>query len=365
MEPPDTPFLPDATSRVSHRDLARACGVSTATVSRALSGHPHVRAPVRDRVLATANRLGYRHDPRLAYLSRLRWAQGRSADSVKIVTLVDRFTGANPDDGKFIALHETARKLGYEIEFQLVEAVARAGPRLSRQYHHRGIQGILIALHSNDMLPLLDWERFSVVMVGEEYPTEPFHRVGTDWRQGFDSLTARMQREGRRVGFSLVRYAGEQRNAGRELNRIILSEALLQRAELAPERGGDAPLFRFDDDDPQARRRFQSWLREHHIDTVCCNDLSPARWLAKRKRRPRLYCLPWTEGARAFGLGGCAMQLGERFSLALRLLHENLIMDRRGFAPLPAKTLLPMRWEEPAPTPQANAPDARGRSHRR
>jgi LacI family transcriptional regulator len=44
------------------RDVAREAGVSVSTVSRALNGHPFVRAEVRERVLAVSDVLGYRPD---------------------------------------------------------------------------------------------------------------------------------------------------------------------------------------------------------------------------------------------------------------------------------------------------------------
>ncbi len=44
----------------SIKDVARAAGVSTATVSRVLSNHPHVRPEVRERVLAAVAQLEYR-----------------------------------------------------------------------------------------------------------------------------------------------------------------------------------------------------------------------------------------------------------------------------------------------------------------
>ncbi len=45
---------------VSIKDVAEAAGVSTATVSRVLSNGLHVRPEVRERVIATVERLGYR-----------------------------------------------------------------------------------------------------------------------------------------------------------------------------------------------------------------------------------------------------------------------------------------------------------------
>lgn len=44
----------------SIKDVAEAAGVSTATVSRVLSNHPHVRPEVRERVMAAVTKLEYR-----------------------------------------------------------------------------------------------------------------------------------------------------------------------------------------------------------------------------------------------------------------------------------------------------------------
>lgn len=50
-------------ARVTIQQVAEAAGVSTATVSRTLAGLPGAGAEVRDRVIRTADSLGYRVDP--------------------------------------------------------------------------------------------------------------------------------------------------------------------------------------------------------------------------------------------------------------------------------------------------------------
>lgn len=52
-----------AGDRVTIYDVAAECGVSTATVSRALAQPDKVHAQTRERVLAAAERLGYRREP--------------------------------------------------------------------------------------------------------------------------------------------------------------------------------------------------------------------------------------------------------------------------------------------------------------
>ncbi|PYE84240.1 LacI family DNA-binding transcriptional regulator [Pseudoroseicyclus aestuarii] len=64
---PDRPtHRPHASRRVRLEDLARDCGVSIATVSRALSGEGGVRPDLRDRVQEAAQRLGYAQPALLA-----------------------------------------------------------------------------------------------------------------------------------------------------------------------------------------------------------------------------------------------------------------------------------------------------------
>jgi LacI family transcriptional regulator len=53
---------------VGIKDIARALGISTGTVDRALHGKPGVNALTRARVLSTAQSLGYRPNPAARYL---------------------------------------------------------------------------------------------------------------------------------------------------------------------------------------------------------------------------------------------------------------------------------------------------------
>ena len=57
---------------VPQRAVAEHLGLSQATVSMALAGHPRIPAETRDRVLAAADELGYRPNPALRSLARYR-----------------------------------------------------------------------------------------------------------------------------------------------------------------------------------------------------------------------------------------------------------------------------------------------------
>ena len=51
-----------STKNPTQRDLAAACGVSVATVSLALRGHPRISAERRAAIVSAAEELGYRLD---------------------------------------------------------------------------------------------------------------------------------------------------------------------------------------------------------------------------------------------------------------------------------------------------------------
>lgn len=70
-------------ARVNIEDVARACGVSVATVSRALRGLPNVSPATRKRVMKVATDLGYRPDPNAARL-----AAGKTATVALCVTAI-------------------------------------------------------------------------------------------------------------------------------------------------------------------------------------------------------------------------------------------------------------------------------------
>jgi LacI family transcriptional regulator, fructose operon transcriptional repressor len=92
---------------VSIKDVAEAAGVSTATVSRVLSNGLHVRPEVRERVMATVERLGYR--PNLVARSL------RSQQSSTIGLIVSDIS--NPF---FTAISRAVEDTGYEQGFSVL-----------------------------------------------------------------------------------------------------------------------------------------------------------------------------------------------------------------------------------------------------
>ncbi|QMU77753.1 LacI family transcriptional regulator [Streptacidiphilus sp. PB12-B1b] len=114
------------------RDLARECGVSVATVSRALNGHPEVSAATRAQIWAAARRLGYQPSQSARALVRgrsdtvgLLWDTGYETGGHRHPFLQDLMTGIKR------ALGESGRHLlllnigGQDRDEQLYAETAR------------------------------------------------------------------------------------------------------------------------------------------------------------------------------------------------------------------------------------------------
>ncbi|MFI9646046.1 LacI family DNA-binding transcriptional regulator [Streptomyces sp. NPDC052040] len=140
----------------SIKDVAAAAGVSVATVSRVLNGHPSVSADARTRVLAAVEALGYRPN---AVARSLRTDQTRTLGLVISDVLNPYFTLLAR------SVEEEARALGYSV------IIGNADERPDLQDHHvrtlldRRIDGLLVSPTCGGSPLMLDAARDGTPMV--------------------------------------------------------------------------------------------------------------------------------------------------------------------------------------------------------
>lgn len=163
-------------------DVARAAGVSTATVSRALRGLPDVRASTRLRVEEAAVRLGYTPTPSAASL-----ASGRTRTIGLLTPWVSRWFHSNAIEGASQAL----RTAGFDAllySFQLDDDAARAPVNLD--VLRRRVDGILVVgmTMTPSEVALLTSLEVPLVFIGSGPPEQV--RVHVD-----DAATARRATE--------------------------------------------------------------------------------------------------------------------------------------------------------------------------
>ena len=89
-------------------EVARLAGVSTATVSRALSGRGHVSESAKERVQAAAQSLGYVVSSRASSL-----ASGRTRNVGVIVPFLDRWFFSTVLSG--VSAHVITQVFGYTL----------------------------------------------------------------------------------------------------------------------------------------------------------------------------------------------------------------------------------------------------------
>ena len=156
----------------NQREIAKAAGVSVATVSLALRNHPSIPETTRVRIREVAEKLGYRPNPRVAELmGHIR--KNRSVDAFKeTVALIWSDIGQaivreSPSLNAFEqALQQAlqAQGMGIQIFYQQPDL---SWQRLEQILEARGIRGLILApLMREDQMQLdWNWNGLSVVLV--------------------------------------------------------------------------------------------------------------------------------------------------------------------------------------------------------
>lgn len=152
-------------------DVARAAGVSTATVSRALRGLPNVTESTRLRVREAADRLGYVPSPSAASL-----VTGRTRTIAVMCPWVNHWFFANVIEGAEVTL----RTEGFDVLLHTFDT-SRTNPRarLDPSPLRRRVDGVLVV-----GVPLEDVEIQAVLALGQ-----PVIFVGTGSQ---DTVTVRL-----------------------------------------------------------------------------------------------------------------------------------------------------------------------------
>lgn len=167
-------------------DIARETGLTRASVSRALAGNPRISLASRERVLAVAERLGYRPDPEVRRLM----AHLRTTREVRFVGTLGLINDApkgqdlyrDPYTASVISgAKKRAEELGYTLDEIKIRQQELTASRLAVIFRSRMIQGVLIPPQA-DLNQKLDlpFDDIVVVAATAARPEIPLHRVSPD-----------------------------------------------------------------------------------------------------------------------------------------------------------------------------------------
>lgn len=165
-------------------DIAARAGVSKATVSMALRGHPGVSKAQRERIQALAAEMGYRRNPLLAvHMASVRagggLTEGRRLAYLHSMAGKPPPASDSPNSQKlFAGACKRADELGYSIEMFDLNQAGMTPQRLSRIIWSRGIDGLLVGpVPDRKPVLLLEWDSFVAATMGYSLEEPVLHRA--------------------------------------------------------------------------------------------------------------------------------------------------------------------------------------------
>jgi LacI family transcriptional regulator len=167
------PTEPSIPKRVTVQDIARQCGVAPSTVSNALTGQRFVQPRTRRRIIATAEKMGYRPSA-IARALRLQrsWTIALMVADITSPTSSQSVLGIEDE----ILPHE----------YQLI--ICNTGFAVERETHHinllleKRIDGVIImssSLHDQNIARLQE-EHVHLVLLSRRHADVPTNFVGVD-----------------------------------------------------------------------------------------------------------------------------------------------------------------------------------------
>lgn len=320
--------------------VARAAGLSVATVSYALRGSPKIPDETRAHVRAVAARLGYRPNARVAELmSHIRG--GRSPDSAETIALVwPEGDARGMDDFRRrvqAGALERARTRGCRLTSFWLTAHGTPA-RLAQVLRTRGIAGVVFG-SANTNAPLdLDWpwNDFAMAVVGMAEWTQPLSRSGHHHYEAMRMALARLSESGARRPAAWIDAATNLR-----AHRAWQAAWLACAPAGAPRRlhlsgSGKDPAW-------------GDWLARTRPDALICGsagDLHAARAAGWTGAPERSILLSWEPGHDAAGVEQGYDTIAAH---AVDLVIAQLQRNERGLPDPPRMLLFPGRWRDAAP----------------
>lgn len=252
---------------VTQRDIAKALGVSNATISLALRDSPRIAEARRREIQAMAEQMGYRPNPAAVTLSYNK----RTSRTIPIhASLAWLNLWPNPEDLRknsffgdyWQGARTCAEKFGYRLEeFALAETSA---PHIEKILTARGIDALLLS-NQHYRFPIdlqgFRWERFRAVRTSSQ-PLEPaLHLVTADQSANAMLAIDRIRAKGyQRVGFIAFAQTPGDRIWRFESGYLTVQQELPEADRL--------PVYRLEASDADSRAGLGKWMKQHRPDAV-------------------------------------------------------------------------------------------------
>lgn len=343
--------------KVTMEDVAKAAGVTQATVSMALRKHPKISVATQEKVAATAVRLGYQANGAISTMMariRLRQPVRYQATLGAIIPFAER---AAFDENKTFQRYlqgatRRATELGFKLQPFWPLTSGMNWDRLGTILRARGIEGLLLLpLPRPGRLPL-DLSLFAAAAIGYTLEQPAVHRATTAHYEGMLTTLRHVEAAGyRRIGVVLDRTVH---------NRTERKWLAAFRAYRDDPAGLDAPAALVVDHADGAGA-FREWLRDHRPDAIIAGNVPIHEWFAGADKRL----------TRRVGVA----MLGERFqgpsfagidehservgAAAIELVIAQLHRNERGLPAFPQDVHIAGEWRNGPSLPPAKTAGSR------
>jgi DNA-binding LacI/PurR family transcriptional regulator len=321
------------------KDIAAEAGVSEMSVSRALRNRPGLAVETRARILAVAERLGYRPDPRVAQLmTHLREARERKTVETVGFIWSDGDRASVRRSLHLRELVQAATKRASELGFRLDEFWLRepglSGRRLSQILHARGIQSVILSpvVQRAHAHASLDWERLTTVAIGLGLWRPRFHRVHHHHYYSMLVALRELARLGyRRIGFSV--HAVLNARMSQAWRAAFLANHPL------PLRDAERLLWVQDKAGAAGQKK---WLRSAQPEIVLSEMSSPEQLPSPLPAEIAFATLNWSaESPEITGIDQCTSSLA---AAAVETVAAQYWRNERGLPVEPRSVLVEGKW---------------------
>jgi len=333
------------TPNVRMHDIARAVGVSPATVSRALRDDPRITAQLRQDIKDAALKLGYVPNPMVqALMTQRRTRQEPQWEKIALITndLHDAWQGKDVCRWYLEGIRNRAEQRGCQVEVFSVEAYHDDPESLCRVLRARGIRGMILGFSRDAEHPVwLDVSSFSVVGLGTYFSGIPVDRVHLN---GFYNVKMAI-RQLRSLNYQRPALVAPLRN-----NAVVggqWSAAALDEQWQRPEAQRCPPFMV---EGTQANMlAFREWFELHRPDAIVAYKVNVIALLDRIRIR-----VPEDVGvAHLFGtelekktMAGVDGNLREVGAAAVDLLLQKLQINERGIPDRPRDVMIAGSWQD-------------------
>jgi len=328
------------------KDVGKRAGVTAATASMALRRDARISLETQKRVRQAAEELGYQPDPILsALVARRKNAKTRKTFS-SLAVLIDEGwlpMGKTPVWMQTFlnGMQRMAKQLGYHLEALFYPRDLVLGGDADRILHARGIRGVALFPQPGEQKNLvLDWDHYSLVVIGHPSLSQRPHRVGSDPFAAMNLACQKLREYGyKRVGLA---HAFHQETELRyEFLGALCKENYLhgKAFKMVPPH---LPV-------ELTRTGFLAWFHKHRPECVVTVEESILDWLCEAGYRvPEDLGVAFlnTHIIKRPDVSGTLLHNDATGENAVELLHTQLLRGETGFPENPKEVLAYPRWIE-------------------